>query len=62
MSSVAAFAYEPVIPLMIALALPVADGLSTDLEMGAMTKYKTFTGEEINGQKVWNYDFHDDDH
>lgn len=59
--SVAASPYEPVVPLMIALALPVADGLGTDVEMGAMTKYKTFTGEEINGQKVWNYDFHDDD-
>jgi len=26
-----------------------------------MTKYKTFSGEEIDGQKVWRYDFHDDE-
>ncbi|TDP89608.1 hypothetical protein EV186_1128 [Labedaea rhizosphaerae] len=47
-------------PLMIFLAEPMEDD-TAPARLGAMTKYKTFTGEETNGQKHWNYDFHDDD-
>lgn len=48
------------IPLLIALMEPITVG-STSPELGAMTKYKTFNGETIEGQKVWHYDYHDDD-
>jgi hypothetical protein len=49
------------LPLMLTLMEPVAceDGMTPKL--GAMTKYKTFSGEEIGGEKVWHYDFHNDD-
>ena len=45
-------------PLLLALAEPVPAKSSANLPM---TKYKTFSGEEIDGQKVWRYDFHDDE-
>lgn len=49
-------------PLLVALMEPMrTDVATTSISMGAMTKYKTFNGEEINGQKVWAYDFHNDD-
>lgn len=54
---------ESPVPLMLRLALPVPESVDSETRItaGAMTKYKTFNGEEINGQKVWHYDFHDDD-
>jgi hypothetical protein len=51
---------SPAAPVMLRLAQPMTtDGSAPSL--GAMTKYKTFNGEEINGEKVWHYDHHDDD-
>ena len=52
---------EPINPLMVELAQPVWEDPAVGVTMGAMTKYKTFNGEEINGEKVWKYDYHDDD-
>lgn len=49
------------LPLMISLMEPMTGDTATSPQLGAMTKYKTFNGEEINGQKVWAYDYHDDD-
>lgn len=49
------------VPLMVALAEPVSDDAHYDPKLGAMTKYKTFTGETIGAEKVWNYDYHNDD-
>ncbi|WP_420180908.1 hypothetical protein [Paenarthrobacter sp. TA1.8] len=51
------------VPLMLSLMETVStrDVGPGSPEMGAMTKYKTFTGEKINGQDVWNMDYHDDD-
>jgi len=46
---------------MVALAEPVSDDAHYDPKLGAMTKYKTFTGETIGAEKVWNYDYHNDD-
>lgn len=48
-------------PLMIALAEEIRADPSYSPSLGAMTKYKTYTGDEIDGQKVWNYDYHADD-
>jgi hypothetical protein len=48
-------------PIMALLAEPMEDDGSISPQLGAMTKYKTFTGEETNGQKHWNYDYHNDD-
>lgn len=48
-------------PLMLSLMEPVSIMEPGSPEMGAMTKYKTFTGEKINGQDVWNMDYADDD-
>ena len=49
------------IPLMLELAEPIVEDPAYTPTMGPMTKYKTYTGEVINGEKVWNYDYHDDD-
>jgi hypothetical protein len=49
------------LPLMISLMEPMTGDTTCSPQLGAMTKYKTFNGEEINGQKVWAYDYHDDD-
>jgi hypothetical protein len=48
-------------PMMLTLMEPVAVEKTTTPRMGAMTKYKTHTGETIGGQPAWNYDYHDDD-
>lgn len=54
-------AHESVSPLLVELAEPVRGNSSAEVTLGAMTKYKTFNGEEINGHKVWHYDYADDD-
>ena len=51
---------DPINPLMVELAQLVREDPAAGVTI-AMTKYKTFNGEEINGQKVWKYDYHDDD-
>lgn len=49
------------IPLMLSLSEPMETDESVLPSMGAMTKYKTFNGEKINGAPVWRYDHHNDD-
>lgn len=52
---------NPEVPLMLRLSEPMKTDPSISPHMGAMTKYKTFNGETINGEQVWHYDHHDDD-
>jgi len=51
----------PELPLMILLSEEMININEPSLSNSAMTKYKTFNGEEIDGRKVWHYDYHDDD-